>query len=87
VITLDLHKLAAIYGLDDACNARVTPVQPDHASAFALYQTTRMPRVSKVQRVSAENSFLRHPTDPAWAFGYDATTVPLGPRHADDVIV
>ena len=41
----------------------------------------RMPRVSKVQRISAENSFLRHPTDPAWVFGYDAITVPLGPQQ------
>jgi len=50
----------------------------DQATAFALYQATRMPRVSKVQRISAENSFLRTPTDPAWVFGYDAVTVPLG---------
>jgi 6-hydroxynicotinate 3-monooxygenase len=52
----------------------------DHAAAFALYQSTRMPRVSKVQRISAENTFLRTPTDPTWVFGYDAVTVPLGPR-------
>jgi len=32
----------------------------------------------KVQRISAENTFLRYPTDPAWVFGYDAVTVPLG---------
>jgi 6-hydroxynicotinate 3-monooxygenase len=49
----------------------------DYAGAFALYQTTRMPRVSKVQRISAENSFLRYPTDPTWVFGYDAVTIPL----------
>ena len=50
----------------------------DRATAFALYQAARMPRVSKVQRISAENSFLRTPTDPTWVFGYDAVTVPLG---------
>jgi hypothetical protein len=46
--------------------------------AFALYKETRLPRVQKVQRISAENSFLRTPTDPSWVFGYDAVTVPLG---------
>jgi len=71
---------------DAAVLVRCLLQSDDHASAFALYQTTRMPRVSKVQRVSAENSFLRHPTNPAWAFGYDAITVTLGPQHADDVI-
>jgi 6-hydroxynicotinate 3-monooxygenase len=50
----------------------------DYTAAFALYQTTRMPRVSKVQRISAQNTFLRYPTDPTWVFGYDAVTVPLG---------
>jgi 6-hydroxynicotinate 3-monooxygenase len=34
-----------------------------------------------VQKISAENSFLRYPTDPTWVFGYDAVTVPLEPRH------
>ena len=66
--------------------ARCIVQADDHAAAFALYQTSRMSRVAKVQRVSAENSFLRHPTNPAWAFGYDAITVTLGPQHADDVI-
>jgi 6-hydroxynicotinate 3-monooxygenase len=39
-----------------------------------------MSRVGKVQRISAENSFLRTPIDPTWVFGYDAVTVPLGPQ-------
>jgi 6-hydroxynicotinate 3-monooxygenase len=65
---------------DAAVLARCLMASDDHAAAFALYQKTRMPRVSKVQRISAENSFLRHPIDPAWVFGYDAVTVPLGPR-------
>src|SRR5262245_30645998 len=53
----------------------------DHATAFMLYQMTRMPRVNKVQRISAENSFLRYPIDPTWVFGYDAVRVPLGPQQ------
>src|SRR5436190_9265668 len=66
---------------DAAVLARCLVQSDDCATAFALYQTTRMPRVSKVQRISAENSFLRHPTDPTWVFGYDAVNGPLGPQQ------
>jgi 6-hydroxynicotinate 3-monooxygenase len=69
---------AAMAMEDAAVLARCLVQLTDHAAAFALYQTSRMPRVSKVQRISAENSFLRYPTDPTWVFGYDATAVPLG---------
>ena len=65
---------------DAAVLARCLVQSEDYAAAFALYQATRVSRVGKVQRISAENSFLRHPTDPAWVFGYDAVTVPLGPQ-------
>jgi 6-hydroxynicotinate 3-monooxygenase len=58
--------------------ARCLVHSADYAAALALYQTSRMTRVRKVQRISAENSFLRFPTDPTWLFGYDAVTVPLG---------
>lgn len=64
---------------DAAVLARCLVASDDHVTAFARYQATRMPRVSEVQRISAENSFLRHPTDPTWVFAYDAITVPLGP--------
>jgi 6-hydroxynicotinate 3-monooxygenase len=63
---------------DAAVLVRCLLESDDHATAFALYQTTRIARVSKVQRISAENTFLRYPTDPAWVFGYDAVAVPLG---------
>jgi 6-hydroxynicotinate 3-monooxygenase len=65
---------------DAAVLARCLIQSDDHATAFELYQTTRMSRVGKVQRISAENSFLRTPIDPTWVFGYDAVTVPLGPQ-------
>jgi 6-hydroxynicotinate 3-monooxygenase len=61
--------------------ARCLLQSDDHVTAFALYQTTRRPRVSRVQAISAENSFLRHPTDPTWVFGYDAVSIPLGPQR------
>jgi 2-polyprenyl-6-methoxyphenol hydroxylase-like FAD-dependent oxidoreductase len=66
---------------DAAVLARCLLQSEDHAAAFALYETSRMARVRKVQKLSAENSFLRHPTDPTWVFGYDAITVPLGPQQ------
>ncbi len=50
----------------------------DTAAALTLYQNTRMSRVRKVQQISAENTFLRYPTDPTWVFAYDATTERLG---------
>jgi 6-hydroxynicotinate 3-monooxygenase len=63
---------------DAAVLARCLVQADDFASAFALYQETRMPRVSKVQRISAKNTFLRYPTDPTWVFAYDAVSDPLG---------
>jgi 6-hydroxynicotinate 3-monooxygenase len=64
---------AAMAMEDAAVLARCLVRADDHSAAFALYETSRMSRV-------AENSFLRHPTDPTWVFGYDAVTVPLGPQ-------
>jgi 6-hydroxynicotinate 3-monooxygenase len=66
---------------DASVLARCLFKSDDYTAAFALYQTTRMPRVNKVQRISAENSFLRFPTDPTWVFAYDAVAVTLGPQQ------
>jgi 6-hydroxynicotinate 3-monooxygenase len=63
---------------DAAVLARCLLQSDDYTSAFALYQTSRMPRVVNVHRISAENTFLRSPTDPTWVFSYDAISVPLG---------
>jgi 6-hydroxynicotinate 3-monooxygenase len=66
---------------DAAVLARCLFCSDDSAAVFALYQATRMARVDKVQRISAENSFLRYPTDPTWVFDYDAASVPLGTQQ------
>ena len=55
---------AAMAMEDAAVLVRCLVQADDHPAAFALYQTSRMSRVTKVRRISAENSFLRHPTDP-----------------------
>ncbi len=46
--------------------------------AFALYEATRKPRASAIQAGSSRNTWLRGETDPAWVYGYDACTAPLG---------
>ena len=72
---------AAMAMEDAAVLARCLIQSDDHADAFVVYQATRTPRVDKVQRISAENTFLRYPIDPTWVFAYDAVTVPLGSRQ------
>jgi 6-hydroxynicotinate 3-monooxygenase len=49
----------------------------DAVTALRCYAATRIPRVSEVQRISMENSWLRGPTAPDWYFCYDALTAPL----------
>ena len=44
----------------------------DPAPAFAAYEHLRIPRTKRVQDVSNQNTFLKLPTDPSWAFCYDA---------------
>ncbi len=46
-------------------------------AAFALYEAVRKPRASAIQSNSSANTWLRGQTDPAWVYGYDATTVAL----------
>ena len=42
------------------------------AESFVWYEANRMPRVNKVQDISAQNTWLRQPVDPDWLFKYDA---------------
>jgi len=58
-------------------------VEPDGVQqAFTLYEATRKPRASAIQSMSSTNTWLRSNTDPAWVYGYDATSAPLGPNSA-----
>jgi salicylate hydroxylase/6-hydroxynicotinate 3-monooxygenase len=45
--------------------------------AFKVYEATRKPRASAIQTNSSKNTWLRGDTDPAWVYGYDATSAPL----------
>jgi 6-hydroxynicotinate 3-monooxygenase len=44
----------------------------------ANYCRLRLPRTSKVQKISSENVWLKEPTDPDWLYGYDAMSCDLG---------
>lgn len=45
--------------------------------AFSLYSRLRLPRTSRVQKLSGQNTWLKKETDPSWVFSYDAWTEPL----------
>lgn len=49
-----------------------------YTDAFSLYEKTRRERATKVQTISNANTWLKQPEDPAWVYGYDATTATLG---------
>ena len=51
----------------------------DYHEAFAWYAATRIPRVADVQRISAENSWMRGPTETDWFYCYDPCAAPLTP--------
>jgi salicylate hydroxylase/6-hydroxynicotinate 3-monooxygenase len=46
------------------------------ADAFRRFESTRLPRTSRVQLSSRNNTWLRDRTDPDWVYGYDP-----GPIH------
>jgi 6-hydroxynicotinate 3-monooxygenase len=61
----------------------------DYAEAFRWYEATRVHRVSEVQRISIENSWMRGPTDTDWFYCYDPCVAPLTrpasvPSRADE---
>jgi 6-hydroxynicotinate 3-monooxygenase len=49
----------------------------DYAEAFRWYEATRVDRVSEVQRISIENSWMRGSTDTDWFYCYDPCVAPL----------
>jgi salicylate hydroxylase/6-hydroxynicotinate 3-monooxygenase len=46
-------------------------------AALQRYEATRRPRTSRIQLTSSQNTWLKHPHDADWVYGYDAWTVPL----------
>lgn len=57
----------------------------DLPARYETYEAIRKPRTSKIQLGSRSNKWLRHPTDPHWVYGYDATTASLDDQPADEV--
>jgi 6-hydroxynicotinate 3-monooxygenase len=62
---------------DGAILSRCLETFDDPAEAFACYKATRIPRVSDVQRISVENSWMRGPTETDWFYCYDPCVAPL----------
>jgi 6-hydroxynicotinate 3-monooxygenase len=59
----------------------IVDARDDLPAAFARYEATRRERTARIQGTSAQNTFMRQPTDPSWVYGYDAWTTPL-PEYA-----
>ena len=55
------------------------------AEAFRCYEATRIPRVSEVQRISIENSWMQGPTDVDWFYRYDSCVAPLTQPNATEM--
>jgi salicylate hydroxylase/6-hydroxynicotinate 3-monooxygenase len=51
-------------------------------AALRTYEATRLPRTSRIQLTSAQNTWLKQPHDADWVYGYDAWTVPLEPARS-----
>jgi 6-hydroxynicotinate 3-monooxygenase len=62
---------------DGAILARCLMEFDDPSEAFACYAATRIPRVTEVQRISIENSWMRGPTETDWFYCYDPCTAEL----------
>ncbi|TNC08344.1 6-hydroxynicotinate 3-monooxygenase [Methylobacterium terricola] len=62
---------------DAAVLARAITTFDEPEQAFARYAAIRIPRVGDVQRISAENSWLRVPGETDWFFGYDPFAAPV----------
>jgi 6-hydroxynicotinate 3-monooxygenase len=62
---------------DGAILSRCLDTIDNHSEAFCRYEATRIDRVSAVQRISIENSWMRGPTDTDWFYCYDPCTAPL----------
>jgi 2-polyprenyl-6-methoxyphenol hydroxylase and related FAD-dependent oxidoreductases len=56
---------------DGAILARAIAAGSSPEDAFRIYKTMRITRVGDVQRISAENSWLKTPHPTEWFFGYD----------------
>jgi 6-hydroxynicotinate 3-monooxygenase len=62
---------------DGAILSRCLDTVEDYAEAFRWYEATRVQRVSEVQRISIDNSWMRGPTDTDWFYCYDPCVAPL----------
>ena len=55
-------------------------------AAFALYQSMRKGRATRVQSESNVNLWFKYPTDPDWVYAYDPLAAPLGKPAAHSFV-
>ena len=62
---------------DAAMLSRCVAAAGDAAEAFRRYEAARLPRASRLQLTSRENTWGRRKVDPDWVYGYDVWTAPI----------
>jgi salicylate hydroxylase/6-hydroxynicotinate 3-monooxygenase len=62
---------------DAAMLVRCLEVASDPEMAFRSYAATRLPRTTRLQLTSRENTWGTQGTDPSWVYAYDVCQVPL----------
>lgn len=62
---------------DAAMLARCLEAAGDPEAAFASYAALRMPRTTRLQLTSRENTWGTQGTDPSWVYAYDVWNVPI----------
>ena len=66
---------------------RCLEVEDEIEAAFWCYAESRKERTSRIQGISAKNSWLKDTEDPSWVFEYDAMNTELVSRRPGDLTV
>jgi salicylate hydroxylase/6-hydroxynicotinate 3-monooxygenase len=67
---------------DAAMLARCLEAAGDPEMAFRSYAAMRLPRTTRLQLTSRENTWGTQGTDPSWVYAYDVWQVPIADPHA-----
>jgi salicylate hydroxylase/6-hydroxynicotinate 3-monooxygenase len=68
--------------LEDAAMLARCLEAADPARAFRSYAATRLPRTTRLQLTSRENTWGTQGTDPSWVYAYDVWQVPIADPDA-----
>jgi salicylate hydroxylase/6-hydroxynicotinate 3-monooxygenase len=67
---------------DAAMLARCLEAASEPETAFRSYAAMRLPRTTRLQLTSRENTWGTQGTDPSWVYAYDVWKVPIANLHA-----